>query len=319
MPRGAGKPMMSSQPPKAVRAPFPRFIEPCLPTLRPAAPSGPGWVHEIKFDGYRVQVHRFGATTRCLTRNGYNWTFRFPSIAAAADALPVRELVIDAEAVVLDENGLPDMAMLRSSLAAGRGERFTGLAFDILYLDGFDLRPAPLLARKQLLSELLVGASDALRYSEHIEGDGEAIRAQACAMGLEGIVSKQVDAPYRSGRTETWVKAKCKQRAGFPIVAFVEKLGANPRKVASLYVGRWDGTRLLYAGKVGTGYTEMVARDVRERLDPYIRRTSPLTVPVVKPKATWVEPVLEAEVDFTARTGDGLLREAVFKGLRERA
>ena len=126
MPRGAGKPMMSSRPPKAVRAPFPRFIEPCLPTLRPAAPSGPGWVHEIKFDGYRVQLRRFGATTPCLTRNGYNLTFRFPSIAAAADALPVRELVIDAEAVVLDENGLPNMAMLRSSLAAGRGERFTG-------------------------------------------------------------------------------------------------------------------------------------------------------------------------------------------------
>ena len=119
MARRAGKPMMSSQPPKAVRAPFPRFIEPCLPTLRPAAPSGPGWVHEIKFDGYRVQLRRFGATTRCLTRNGYNWTFRFPSIAAAADALPVRELVIDAEAVVLDDNGLPDMVMLRSNLAAG--------------------------------------------------------------------------------------------------------------------------------------------------------------------------------------------------------
>ena len=119
---------MASRPLNAVRASFPRFIEPCLHTLRSSAPAGPGWVHEIKFDGYRVQVHRSGTTTRCLTRNGYNWTSRFSSIAAAADALPAGELVIDAEAVVLDENGLPDMAMLRSSLASGRGERFTALA-----------------------------------------------------------------------------------------------------------------------------------------------------------------------------------------------
>ena len=135
-------------------------------------------------------------------------------------------------------------------------------------------------------------------------------------MGLEGIVSKQIDAPYRSGRTETWIKAKCKQRNAFPIVAFVEKLGANPRKVASLYFGRWHGDQLRYAGKVGTGYAELVARDIREQLDPYIRKTTPLSVPVKKPKATWVDPVMAAEVDFTAETGDGLLREAVFKDLR---
>ena len=135
-------------------------------------------------------------------------------------------------------------------------------------------------------------------------------------MGLEGIVSKQRDAPYRSGITETWIRAKCKLRRAFPIVAFVEKLGARPRRVASPYVGRWEGNRLLYTGKVGTGHTEIVARDLRERLDPYIRQRRPLSVPVRKPKATWVEPILEAEVDITAETADGLLREAVFKGVR---
>jgi bifunctional non-homologous end joining protein LigD len=189
-------------------------------------------------------------------------------------------------------------------------------AFDLLHLDGFDLRAAPLIECKQLLEGLLTKSPDALRYSEHLVGDGPTILAQACGMGLEGIVSKQRDAPYRSGRTETWSKAKCKVRRAFPIVAFVEKLGASPRKVASLYAGRWDGDRLLYAGKVGTGYTELVARDLRERLDPYIRKGSPLSVAVVKPKATWVEPVLEAEVDFTTETSDGMLRETVFKGLQ---
>ena len=224
--------------------------------------------------------------------------------------------MLDGEAVVLDERGMPDMVRLRSSLAGGRGERFMCFAFDLLHLDGFDLRPAPLFERKQILAGLLTGSPDALRLSEHLEGDGPPILAQACAMGLEGIVSKRRDAPYRSGRSETWLKAKCKRRRAFPIVAFVEKLGASPRKVAALYVGRSDGGRLLYAGKVGTGFTEIVARDVHERLDPYISKQSPLSVPVVKPMATWVEPVLEAEVDFTSETGDGLLREAVFKGLR---
>jgi bifunctional non-homologous end joining protein LigD len=287
-----------------------------VPTLRPAAPSGPEWLHEIKYDGYRVQMHVTGGNARIFTRNGYDWTERFSSIARAAAALAVREVVLDGEAVVLDEHRMPDMARLRSSISAGRGERFVCFAFDLLYLDGFDLRPAQLTARKQLLAALLIGSPNALRFSEHLEGDGPDILAQVCSMGLEGIVSKQREAPYRSGRTETWIKAKCKLRRTFPIVAFVEKLGASPRKVASLYVGRWDGERLLYAGKVGTGYTEMIARDLRERLDPYIRKESPLSLPVVKPKATWVEPVLEAEVDFTTETADGLLREAVFKGVR---
>ena len=209
---------------------------------------------------------------------------------------------------------MPDMARLRSSVA-GRGGPLVCFAFDLLHLDGFDLRPAPLVERKQILKGLLTGSPEALRLSEHLEGDGPAILAQACVMGLEGIVSKRRDAPYRSGRSETWLKAKCKRRRAFPIVAFVEKLGASPRKIASLYVGRRDGGRLLYAGKVGSGFTELVARDVRERLDPFISKQSPLSVPVVKPKATWVEPALEAEVDFTSETADGLLREAVFKGL----
>src|SRR5438045_4775037 len=136
-------------------------------------------------------------------------------------------------------------------------------------------------------------------------------------MGLEGIVAKRVDAPYRSGRQDSWIKLKCVKSDTFPIIAFVEKLGARPRKIASLYVGRREGDRLLYAGKARSGYTETVAREIRERLDPLIRNKSPLSVPVKKPKATWVEPVMKAEIEYSAVTDDGLLRAAVFKGLRD--
>jgi bifunctional non-homologous end joining protein LigD len=141
--------------------------------------------------------------------------------------------------------------------------------------------------------------------------------AKACEMRLEGIISKRADSAYRSGRNDNWIKTKCTKSDTYPIVAFVEKLGAKPRRVASLYIGRRAGERLLYAGKVRTGYTETIARDLREKLDPFIRRTSPLAVPIDKPKATWVEPMLEAEVQFSSITADGLLREAVYKGLRE--
>jgi bifunctional non-homologous end joining protein LigD len=148
-----------------------------------------------------------------------------------------------------------------------------------------------------------------------LDGHGPEIHERACAMGLEGIISKQQDAPYRAGRVESWIKVKCGKRDAFPIVAFVEKLGAKPRKIASFYIGRRDGDRLLYAGKVRGGFTEAEARDLRERLDPLIRKDAPLSERVKKPKATWVEPVIEAEVAYSTMTEHQLLREAVFKGL----
>jgi bifunctional non-homologous end joining protein LigD len=192
-----------------------------------------------------------------------------------------------------------------------------GRPLDRQSADGFDLRPVPLSERKRALAELLAGASERILYAKHLQGDGAEIYDRACAMGVEGIVSKQLDAPYRSGRTESWIKVKCGKRGTFPIVAFVEKLGAKPRKIASLYVGRREGDKLLYAGKVRSGFAEAVARDLRERLDPFIRKDSPLSAPVKKPKATWVEPVIEAEVAYSTMTENQLLREAVFKGLRE--
>ena len=303
--------------PDATPAPFPGFIEPCHPTVREKAPSGGGWLHEIKFDGYRTQAHLRGGRPAIYTRRGHDWTIRFRTIADALAALPANNLILDGEAVVADSHGVPDFGLLHADLAAGRQDRLLYYAFDLLYLDGSDLRAAGLGERKRLLAELLAGASEGILFAEHMEGDGGEIRERACAMGLEGIVSKQQDAPYRSGRVESWIKVKCGKRDAFPIVAFVAKLGAKPRKIASFYIGRRDGDRLLYAGKVRGGFTESEARDLRERLDPFIRKDTPLSEPVKKPKATWVEPVIEAEVAYSTMTEHQLLREAVFKGLRE--
>jgi bifunctional non-homologous end joining protein LigD len=146
--------------------------------------------------------------------------------------------------VVADSRGVADFGLLHADLAAGRKDRFLYYVFDLLYLDGFDLRRAPLIRRKRLLSELLVGVSERILYAEHLEGNGTEVYERACAMGLEGIISKQQDAPYRSGRVESWIKVKCGKRDAFPIVAFVEKLGAKPRRIASLYVGRREEDRL---------------------------------------------------------------------------
>jgi bifunctional non-homologous end joining protein LigD len=304
--------------PGARQAPFPGFIEPCDPTLREQAPEGAGWLHEIKIDGYRAQLHIHDGHIRVYSRNGYDWTAQFHQIASAAKALSSHDLVIDGEATVLGNTGLPDFQQLRRELAKKHSDRLVYHAFDLLYLDGKDLRRMRLIERKAALRDVLSRGMQTIAYAEFFEGqDGETVYRHACRLGFEGIVSKRRDSPYRSGRQETWIKLKCTKSDNFPIVAFVEKLGARPRRIASLYLGRRDGERLVYAGKARTGYTHEVAREVRERLDPLIVKRSPLSEPVKKPKATWVEPVVDAEIEYGGITDDGLLREAVFKGLRD--
>lgn len=300
----------------AQRAAFPTFIEPCDPTLRQRPPSG-HWRWEIKADGYRAQLHINRKQVVVFSRTGLDWTEQFSSIAAAACSLEVANAVIDGEAVVYGKDGLPDFQQLRRELGARRSNRVRFHAFDLLYLDGYDLRKVAYVSRKKLLKRILDSAPDVFVYVEDIAAGGNEIFAKACKMGLEGLVAKQPDAPYRSGRGETWIKLKCKKSETFPIVAFVEKLGAHPRKVASLYVGRRENGKLVYAGKVRTGYTETTARELRERLDPLIRKTSPLSIAVKKPKATWVEPEVDAEVEYGALTDDRMLREGVFKGIRD--
>jgi bifunctional non-homologous end joining protein LigD len=297
-------------------ASYPGFIEPCHPTERERPPSGANWIHEIKADGYRAQLHVRDGKVIIYSRRGHDWTAEFAPIARAAEALPVRHAVLDGEAISQDEHGLADFHALRRQLAHKGDGNLTYYAFDLLYLEGEDLRPQPLLRRKQKLKRLVAKVPRGLLYADHLEADAEEIYRHACKMGLEGIVSKRRDSPYRSGRQQVWLKIKCSKSGMFPIIAFVEKLGANPRRMASFYIGRWDNGRLLYAGKVQTGFTQQEARVVRERLDRLIRNASPLDEPISKPKATWVSPKIEAEVVYRSLTEHGLLREPVYKGLR---
>jgi bifunctional non-homologous end joining protein LigD len=231
-------------------APF-GFIEPSHPTLVDQAPSGPDWVHEIKHDGYRVQAHVREGEVTIYTRRGYDWTGRFRSVADALARIPARNVVLDGEIVVPGERGLSDFGALEADLGAGRSDRFVCYLFELLYLDGFDLRRAPLIARKEALRDLLerAPASRHLVYSEHLEEEGPAVVAHGCEIGVEGIISKQRSSPYRSGRNRLWIKTKCVHTDTFPIVGFVEKLGARPPRIAALYLGRSEGRELLYAGK----------------------------------------------------------------------
>jgi bifunctional non-homologous end joining protein LigD len=277
---------------------IPDYIEPCDPVLRDHAPTGDDWRFEIKADGYRAQLHVRPDGEKIYSRRGLDWTGQFSSIAAAAPELKADSAVIDGEAVVYGKTGVPDFQQLRRELGRGKSQRVRYHAFDLLYLDGYDLREVAYIERKRLLEQSLKAAPETFVYVEHIEADGDAVFEQACRLGVEGIVAKRADSPYRSGRQESWIKLKCKKSETYPIVAFVEKLGAKPRKIASLYVGKREGGKLVYAGKVRTGYTESSARELRERFDPLTRKKSPLNIPVKKSKATWVEPEVDAEVDM---------------------
>jgi bifunctional non-homologous end joining protein LigD len=240
---------------------MPGFIEPCDPTLREKPPRGEGWVYEIKADGYRAQLHFKEGRATLYSRTGLDWSDQFSSIAAASHGLNAKTAVIDGEAVVYGETGLPDFQQLRRELGRRRSDRLRFHAFDLLYLDGYDLRGVAFIERKQLLQRILKDAPETFIYVDYVEADGDEVFRNACKLGLEGLVAKRLDGPYRSGRQEIWIKLKCKKSDTFPIVAFVEKLGAHPRRIASLYVGRWEGNTLIYAGKVRTGYSEANARE----------------------------------------------------------
>lgn len=293
------------------------FIEFQRPLLVEAPPRGDDWLFEIKYDGYRAQVVIESGKVRVFTRNGYDWTDRFGGIAKAAVDLAVESAIIDGEATVFGETGLPDIQALERELGKANSSRLVFHAFDLLHLDGKDLRLRPLAERKAKLKGVLEDGPAALAYVEHLEGDAKDIVDHACNLGFEGIIAKRAGSPYRSGEGETWLKLKCARSDTFPIIAFVEKLGAQPRRIASLYIGRREGDRLLYAGKVATGFREPVMRAIRERLDPLITGKSPLSAPIDKPKATWVRPEVLAEIKFSGVTDRGIVREAVFKGLRE--
>ena len=299
----------------------PDFITPCLATLVEAPPEGPGWLHEIKWDGYRLMARLDQGQVRLDTRSGHDWTARFPTIAGAMTALDAGTVILDGEAIVENDAGISDFAALQTALADGPAAAAVFCAFDLLYLDGVDLRDRALEERKALLERLLapLGPGAGIRYSDHVRSDGAAMVRHACLMGLEGVVSKRADRPYRSGRREDWLKTKCTDREEFVVAGYVPST-ATRRAVGSLVLGYYRGGRLVHAGRVGTGFSGTLARSLRRWLDAGRRDEPPFAERLAAPErrgVVWVEPQLVAEVEHRGWSKDNLLRHAAFKGLRE--
>ncbi|MEQ8179447.1 MAG: DNA ligase D [Amphiplicatus sp.] len=291
------------------------FTPPQLATLREAPPDGAEWLHELKYDGYRIQALLKNGEARLITRNEKNWTSRYPAIADAVSNLSVDSCAIDGELVAVDKNGRSDFRAMQNAGADSVALLF--YAFDLLNLDGENLKPLPLIERKKRLKSLIASAGDPLRYSDHIEGDGADVIARACAMNLEGLVSKKGDAPYRSGRSRTWIKSKCVGRDEFVIVGY-RKSDKRGRPFSSLLLGEYEGTELHYRGRVGTGFDEAMLAELADHMKPLVRKSSPLaeTPGEARRSAVWLTPKLIAEIAYSEKTSSERLRHPSFLGLR---
>ncbi len=300
---------------------LPARVKPQLATLVGKPPDGGDWLHEIKFDGYRVLCRLEGGATRIITRNGKDWTDRFAALAEMVSRLAADEAMVDGEVVVLDRNGVSSFQRLQNSLSGERGGEPLLFAFDLLHLDGRDLTGEPIEERKALLQGLVSGLDDRqVRFSDHVRGRGPAFLARACDMGLEGIVSKRAGSAYRPGRGRTWLKAKCTARQELVVVGYSEPSGSRVGLGALLLGVHDDAGDLVYAGKVGTGFDNRTLRALHERLSTMERKTPPMKG---APRGAevrgvhWVRPELVAEVEFTEWTDDGRVRHPSFQGLRE--
>jgi bifunctional non-homologous end joining protein LigD len=311
---------------RARKAQLPHFVRPQLATLVDRVPPGGQWLHELKFDGYRILSRIDKGRVSLFTREAHDWTERFKGIAEAAEALPVRQAFLDGEIAALKDDGSTDFQLLQNALREKSAVRLVYFVFDLLHLDGRDLTSSPLLARKELLEKILLktkrngAASDIIRFSEHWIGEGETVFEKACQSGLEGIVSKRTDQPYRPMRSRDWLKIKCLHSQEFVIGGFTDPAGSRSA-FGALLLGVYDEKHALrYAGKVGTGFSETTLHGVRRRMDKLVTQASPFVDPLPRRQTRnvhWLKPKLVAEVSFTAWTDDKLLRHPSFKGLRE--
>ncbi|HYM98995.1 MAG TPA: non-homologous end-joining DNA ligase, partial [Aestuariivirgaceae bacterium] len=287
------KPLISKLP-GARKAILPVFVEPSLALLKERAPSGAKWIHEIKFDGYRLQARIDGHKIQLLTRRGLDWTKRFPSIARALKQLPMSSALIDGEAIVQDERGLSSFSGMQTDLKAGRYDRMAYFAFDLLYCEGRDLRAARLADRRKILHEILeaLPADSIVKFSDHLEDDGSDVLFHACKLGLEGIVSKRIDLPYTSGRGEHWVKTKCVLGQEFIVLGYVPSTTLNGA-IGSLVLGYYDGRQLVHAGRAGTGFAVAQAVALRKQLDalpPAAHRFKESPPRIALKDVKWIEP-----------------------------
>jgi len=306
---------------KAGQAALPGFQPVQLATLVDAVPTGNGWMHEIKFDGYRALIAARGKAVRIYTRSGLDWTGKFGPLADAIRALDLPPCLIDGEIVAYGKDGNPDFSALQTVLKRGHGEQgpgdaFAFHAFDLLSLDGEDLRPLPNIERKERLEALLRAAVPPIHVADHVIGAGEKLFEAMCGAGQEGIISKRIDAPYRGERTRNWVKVKCTQRQEFVILGWTRS-SAKGRPFSSLLLGQNEGGTLVYKGKVGTGFGADLLDELARRMAPLAQDAAPAQVPRAEARgAQWIRPKLVAEVAFAEVTAGGRVRHASFIGLR---
>jgi bifunctional non-homologous end joining protein LigD len=306
--------------PGARKTAMPEFVSPQLATLMREAPKGNEWLHELKFDGYRLLCFLERGHVRLWTRNQKDWTDKFPDVVKALKTLKVQSAILDAEIVAIDASGRSSFQMLQQSIKKTTGRSLLLQVFDLIYINGYSIMRTPLVARKQVLAELLatVSATRMLRYSDHVEGNGPKFLKQACDYGIEGIVSKLAHSFYESTRSRNWQKIKCLRRQEFVIAGYT--LSEKGIPFSSLVLGVYEKGKLIYAGRAGTGFSTKQRVELKKMLDKIARPTRPFEVIPKDPglrRAIWVEPKYVGEVAFAEWTEEGVIRHPSFQGLRE--
>ena len=311
----------------AAGAVLPKWIKPQLTQLVDAAPEGDQWLHEIKFDGYRMHARLDRGSVKLLTRTGLDWTHKYSAVAKAVSSLDACQAYCDGELCGVGPDGVTSFSIIQLASDSGNAAALVFFLFDLLHLDSEDLMPRPLIDRKTSLAAFLSNAGSPLRYCDYQLGRGPEFHKQACAMSLEGIVSKRADAAYTPGNRGLWLKVKCLHREEFVVIGWTDPEGARPF-LGALLLGYYDPhSRLVFAGRVGSGINQAELRRLWRRLLPLATGKMPLEVPpprstrfgspLVLSRVHWVRPEVVVEVKYLAWTADNLLRHVVYEGLRE--